>query len=140
MRMSRLWLGRALPRTVAAAILIAPLTLTAQTPQAPAPETAKPAQPALPSARSIIDRHVKEIGGRAAVLSHTSTRAIGTLTVPSAGMSGTIELFAAKPDKSVLKLSIAGVGEILEGFDGKTGWNVSPMTGPMLLEGKLLEE
>lgn len=144
MRMSRLWLGRALPRTVAAAplaaILIAPLTLTAQTPQAPAPETAKPAQLTLPSARSIIDRHVKEIGGRAAVLSHTSTRASGTLAVPSAGMSGTIELFAAKPDKSVLKLSIAGVGEILEGFDGKTGWNVSPMTGPMLLEGKQLEE
>jgi hypothetical protein len=33
-----------------------------------------------------------------------------------------------------------GVGEITEGFDGNIGWTVSPMTGPMLLQGKQLEE
>lgn len=146
MRISRLRPSRALPRTVVAASLVTvismvPLTLTAQAPPTPQTEAPKAAsQPALPSARSIIDRHVTAIGGRAAVLGHTSTRAAGTLSVPSAGMSGSIELFAAKPDKSVLKLTITGVGDIVEGFDGKMGWNVSPMTGPMLLEGKQLEE
>lgn len=102
-------------------------------------ETPKTSE-ALPSARSILDRHIKAIGGKEAVLSHSSTRATGTFSVASAGMTGSVEVIAAKPDKSLVKISIPGVGEILEGYDGKSGWTLSPMTGPMLLEGKQLEE
>ena len=94
----------------------------------------------LPSARSVLDRHVEAIGGRAAVLSHSSTYARGTLAMPAAGVSGTLEVFAAKPDKTLLKISLGGVGEVVEGFNGTHGWSVSPMTGPMLLEGRQLEE
>jgi hypothetical protein len=67
-------------------------------------------------------------------------RATGTLTIPAAGMTGTVEIVGAKPNKVALKLNISGVGEVLEGFDGKSGWSVSPMTGPMLLDGQQLEE
>jgi hypothetical protein len=102
-------------------------------------ETPKTSE-ALPSARSILDRHIKAIGGKEAVLSHSSTRATGTFSVASAGMTGSVEVIAAKPDKSLVKITIPGVGEILEGYDGKSGWTLSPMTGPMLLEGKQLEE
>jgi hypothetical protein len=106
---------------------------------APAIEIPK-ASEALPSARSILDRHIKAIGGKEAILSHSSTRATGTFSVASAGMTGSVEVMAAKPDRSLVKISIPGVGEILEGYDGKSGWTLSPMTGPMLLEGKQLEE
>lgn len=148
MRIDRFRPGFALPRSVAAAslavvMLMAPLALIAQTPQAPPTQTQAPAaaaQAALPTARAIVDRHLKEIGGREAVLSHTSTKATGAVSIPAAGMTGTIEVFAAKPDKSVLKVNITGVGEVIEGYDGKTGWSTSPMTGPMILQGKQLEQ
>jgi hypothetical protein len=105
------------------------------------PATETPKAPAtLPSARSILDRHIAAIGGKDAVLSHSSTRATGTFSVASAGMNGSLEVIAAKPDKSMVKIAIPGVGEILEGYDGKSGWTLSPMTGPMLLDGKQLEE
>lgn len=152
MGMSRLRRGLALPRFAGAAALaatmgIVPLALDAQAPQTqpppPKPGTATAAKPAadkLPTARSIIAKYIAAIGGREAILSHTSTRSTGTFTVSSAGMTGSIELFAAKPNKSVVKITIAGVGEITEGFDGTNGWTISPMTGPMLLQGKQLEE
>jgi hypothetical protein len=136
---------RLIAGTTIAAVLLTPVALRAQAAQAPAapPKAAAPAQttaPALPSARSIIDKHLEAIGGREAVLSHSSTRATGTFSVTSAGMSGAIEVFAAKPDKSIVKINIPGVGEIVEAYNGKHGWTVSAMTGPMLLEGKQLEE
>jgi hypothetical protein len=116
--------------------------LRAQAPAAPPKaETAKPAaQAALPSARSIIDRHIAAVGGRQAILGHSSTRATGTFSVTSAGMSGGLEVFASKPNKTVVRIKIPGVGEIVEGFNGTHGWTVSAMTGPMLLDGKQLEE
>ena len=130
----------------AAVVVSAQVALSAQAPPAapaPAPkakETAKADQANLPSARSIVDRHVAAVGGKAALLAHSSSRATGTFTVASAGMTGAIEVFAAKPDKSLVKITIPGVGEVVEAYDGKNGWTMSAMTGPMLLEGKQLEE
>ena len=144
--------GRSFRNLVTVAILMAtgaPAGLSAQFP-APArpPKTAaevvKPAAPAppatLPSARTVLDRHLAAIGGRDAVLSHSSTMARGTISMPAAGMTGALEIYGAKPNKSLLKVSLGGVGEIAEGFDGTHGWSLSPMTGPMLLEGKQLED
>jgi hypothetical protein len=114
--------------------------LLAQAP-APAPKPAPPrADAALPAPRSVIDRHIAAIGGRAAVMARTSTHATGTVSIPSAGMTGSVDVFAAKPDKTLLRISLGGIGSIEEGFDGKIGWTMSPMTGPTLAEGKELEQ
>jgi hypothetical protein len=115
-----------------------------QTPAAPkpaSPSAEKAAdQSGLPSARSIIDRHVKAIGGREAVLSHTSSHATGSMTVTGSGITGVLDVYAAKPDKSLVKINLGGIGDVIEGFDGVHAWSVSPMTGPMLTQGKELEE
>jgi hypothetical protein len=121
--------GLALP--LVAAFAIAPLAATALSGQTSA---------ALPAARTIIDRHIKEIGGRAAVLAQTSTHAMGTVSLPAAGLTGKLEAFHAKPDKFVQRMSLPGIGDIEEGFDGKVGWSISPLTGPTLLDGKQLEQ
>ena len=107
-----------------------------------ATEAAKPAAVAatLPSARSILDRHVAAIGGRKAVLGHKSTHARGTVAMPSAGVTGVVEIYGAHPNRTLLKISLSGVGDVVEGFDGKHAWSMSPITGPMLLEGKQYEE
>jgi hypothetical protein len=118
----------------AAALLFAPLYA-----QAPA-KTEAPAE-ALPDARDLINRHVKAIGGREAVLAHKSMHAVGTLSVSRQGISGPIEMFGATgPDRVVVKTTVQGIGEILEGFDGSHAWSVSPMTGPMLKVGKELAQ
>lgn len=117
-----------------AALLLAPLY--AQVPARPDAPVA-----ALPDGREIINRHIKAIGGRDAVLSHKSMHGTGTLSVPAQGISGPIEIFGAtNPDRAVVKTSVPGVGEILEGFDGSHAWSVSPMTGPMLKVGKELTQ
>jgi len=156
MRVSNLRPGRALSlrgmrsaglALALASLLAAPAELDAQAPapaHAPkAPATsAKAPEPAakLPSARSIIDRYITAIGGRKAILSHSSSHATGTMSVPGSGMTGTLDIYGAKPNKSLVKIIIGGIGEVLEGFDGKVGWSISPMTGPRLTDGKELEE
>ena len=116
-----------------AVLLLAPLYA-----QAPAKtETASD----LPDARDLIDRHVKAIGGRAAILSHKSMHATGTLSVPGSGMTGDMEIFAAiSPNRMLVKTTVQAIGEIMEGFDGSHAWSVTPMTGPMLKVGKDLQQ
>jgi hypothetical protein len=101
---------------------------------------AAPEATSLPSARSILDRHVKAVGGREAILAHKSIYMKGSLSMPAAGIGGTVEVFGAAPNKLLMKVAIDGVGEVAEGFDGTHAWSISPMTGPMLQEGKALEQ
>jgi hypothetical protein len=149
MRFHDFRVGRALSRLVtgcaalalASALVATPAVLAGQPPPAqpsPAPKAADSA--ALPSARSIIDRHVRAMGGRKAVLAHTSLHATGTMTVASSGMTGVLHVYGAKPNKSLVKIGLGGIGDLLEGFDGTTGWSLNPVTGPMLAQGKELEE
>jgi len=126
---------------LASVLAAAPAVLAGQAPQAqpaPAPKAVTSAE--LPSARSIIDRHVRAIGGRKAILSHTSLHATGTMTVAGSGITGVLHVYGAKPNKSLVKIGLGGIGELLEGFDGTTGWTLNPVTGPMLAQGKELEE
>jgi hypothetical protein len=115
----------------------------------PSPETTKQAPAAnekgaqqadLPSAQAIIDKHVKAVGGRAAIMAHKSSHATGTFSMPATGISGVLDIYGAAPDKSLVKINLGGVGDIVEGFDGTHGWALQPMTGPMLKEGKELAQ
>ena len=128
-----------------------PATPPKQAPVPPkqAPETTKKApaakekaaeSPDLPSARSVIDRHVKAIGGRAAVLGHTSTHMTGTMTMSGAQITGVLDIYLAKPDKALLKIDLGGIGVVYDGFNGVHAWSLSPITGPMLTQGKELEQ
>jgi hypothetical protein len=139
--------------------LCAPSLLSAQAAAPAKPAPAKPAQSApqapaatkqdrdtparglpLPSARSIVDKYVQAIGGRKAILSHSSSHATGSFTVGGAGITGTVDIYNAKPAKSLVKTTIGGIGEILEGFDGTHAWGITPMTGPTLSEGAELAQ
>jgi hypothetical protein len=117
-----------------------PLTSAAQASPAAQAAAAKP-DASLPSGRDVIDRFIKTIGGRDAVLSHKSMHVTGKYEVPSSGLSGDMEIFtAANPDRAFQRVTIPGVGEILQGYDGQRGWSINPVTGPMLQQGKELEQ
>jgi len=117
-------------------------SLFAQAPAtAPAKAPAKAAaKGALPAARTLVDRHVKAIGGRAAILAHSSMHATGTLSMAGSGISGPIEVYGLAPDRVLVKASITGIGDIADGYDGAHAWSVNPMTGPTLKTGKEFEQ
>jgi hypothetical protein len=112
----------------------------APSPTFPKPAPAGPLSGTLPAAQSIIDRYIEAIGGRKAVLAHTSSHVTGTMSVEGSGVSGVLDVYAATPDKALMKINLGGIGEVIEGFDGTNGWSVSPITGPMLAIGKELEQ
>lgn len=114
--------------TTAFVFLLASMPASAQTPAGVTPE-----------ARAIIERHLAAVGATdpAAV---TSMRASGTLAMPAQGITGTVEISAARPNKTLLKAEIAGIGKLESGFDGERGWTVDPIMGPSLLAGKQLDQ
>jgi hypothetical protein len=111
--------------------------VAARVPQA---QPAANASPALPSAREILDRHIKEVGGRQAILAQTSMHATGTVSLPAAGISGKMEAYHAKPNRFLQRMTLPGIGDLEEGYNGTVGWSLSPLTGPSLLDGKQLEQ
>lgn len=117
---------------LAAALVVAFLSVPAFA-QVKATAPVEPDQAeSLPPAERIIERHIQAIGGREAIKSHNSMRATGGVSIPASGLKGTVEVLAARPNKVVGRTTIAGIGEVKEGFDGTVGWSMSPMTGPML--------
>lgn len=98
------------------------------------------AQDKLPAAREIIDRYVQASGGREAMSRHSSRRAVGKINMPAQGVEGDVEILAARPDLMRLRMTIAGVGEIQSGYNGKVAWSLNPLTGPMLMQGKSHEQ
>lgn len=107
--------------------------------QAPA-TTPAPADAALPAAQTIIDRHLEATGGRKVFEKQNSVAIKGSISIPANGMTGTVAISAARPNKTLVNSTIAGIGEVSEGFDGTVAWSMNPMTGPMLATGEELAQ
>ncbi len=106
----------------------------------PAVRAADESTKKLPPAKEVIAKFIKAIGGREAILKQTSMHATGTFAMPAQGVSGTLEVFASKPNKLLVKIDITGFGKVSQGFDGKVGWTIDPAQGPMVLKDKMLEQ
>lgn len=94
----------------------------------------------LPDAKEIFAKYVKALGGRDALLKHKSRYDSGTMEMSPMGLKGKFESFARSDDRVFTKVSLDGIGEILEGFDGTTAWTSNPIQGSRLKEGKELEQ
>ncbi len=108
-----------------AAVLAAPASGTAQ---------------GLPDANDLVVRYVEAIGGRGAVMGAQGYYATGTFDIPAQGISGNFETYAAPPNLIVFTADIPGLGAVGGGFDGTTGWTINPATGPMVLDGRMLDQ
>lgn len=106
------------------------------------------AVPALAqSADDIVEKHLAASGGRAAfnkIASRTATGAI-TLTSPVGDLSGTIELYSKKPNKSrtliKLDLTALGAGPVVsdQRFDGTRAYVIDSVQGNRSIEGSQLD-
>jgi hypothetical protein len=84
---------------------------------------------ALPSVDQILDKYITALGGRAAIEKHTSRVSKGTLEIPDAGLSGSVEVSEKAPGKSLTIIELPGVGLVREGSDGSVAWSEDPQTG-----------
>ena len=94
----------------------------------------------LPTGREVIDRYVEAIGGEKAIRELSGQHMVGRMEVPAQGISADMEIFTAPPNKMLVKIEIPALGSISSGFDGEVGWVINPMTGPMVLEGRELDQ
>ena len=116
-------------------MLMTSLALAQAQAQAQTKIETKPAEAAVPSVDKVLENYVTALGGKAAIEKLTSRTAKGTFELPAMGASGTFEMFAKAPNKTGMRIEIAGVGEILNRFDGAKGWSQDPMTGLRELSG-----
>jgi hypothetical protein len=115
--------SRVLPALLATALL------------APAPATAQD----LPDAETLIAAYVEALGG-AEQYRGSSSVTRGTLAMPAMGLEGSFVLYQADPNQMRMVVTLPGIGEIQEGFDGEVAWSLNPITGPQVLEGAALAQ
>lgn len=104
------------------------------------PLVAQATTDSLPSARDVLQRYIQAVGGEQVIRDQPARRIRGTVEVPAQGISGTLVVYGAPPDRLSARTEIAGIGAILNGYDGKTGWSIHPAYGPTVLEGRMLQQ
>ena len=102
------------------------------------PVHAQDAAAGLPAAADLIARYAKAVGGDV-WKQHKSARMKATMEVPTAGMSATMEVVQIFPNAVSSTVTLGGLGEIKQGYDGTTAWSVNPMTGPQVLTGAMAD-
>jgi len=94
----------------------------------------------LPAVQEILTKYVQAIGGKEANEKIKSRVMKGTMEISPMGIKGTFENYAVASNKSVNKTTLAGIGEIIEGFDGQTGWSINPIQGNRDKQGEELAQ
>lgn len=89
----------------------------------------------LPSGAELIARYQKEIGGRAAVDAQRAMHMTGTWSMPAQGMGGSFQVWSARPNRSIMKIQLGGMGEMQQGYTGDVAWALNPMEGPRVMSG-----
>ena len=90
-----------------------------------------------PAARSVVDRYVEGLGGRASVDSLRSLYAEGAIS--AFGLNGRARAWHARPDRSASELEL-GPFKLKEGVDDSTAWRTDPGGKLVRLDGKDLDE
>jgi len=121
---------RGMATAVVAAIVVASVLLAVEV----------RAQATPPSGETLLDNHVKAIGGKAA-FDKLNNRAIkARMEVAAAGVSMAVSIWAARPNRIRTLVESDLVGRIERGFDGETGWEVTTTSGPRVIDGAQLDD
>jgi hypothetical protein len=89
-------------------------------------------QGVLPAAKEIVAQYDEALGGRDAVMRHTSSTARGTMEVHDGTnvLHASLIYFARAPYQRLEKVSLPnGGGDLLNGFDGEVAWSFDPRPG-----------
>jgi len=84
-------------------------------------------------AQRIVDRFVDASGGHAAIEDVRSFHVSGEYTLTGVGLTGSIDLYFAQPDKLYFKVELPGFGMVERGYDGEVGWSNDPQLGVRII-------
>lgn len=85
---------------------------------------------------AILDKYIEVTGGRAAYEKIKTEIATGTLEITTFGLSGTLTVYQAAPDKAYTDIEFpAPVGKAEEGSNGQVAWAINGQQGPRIKEG-----
>ncbi len=99
--------------------------------------TAQQAKPQ--NAQQVLNRMTQAMGVAQAAKIRTIQIA-GVMQYPAQGIQARYEMLYKAPNKILVKTTIQGVGEVLQGYDGKVGWAKDPIMGLRELKGAELEQ
>ncbi len=106
----------------------------------PAPAEPPPPPPELTEEQKIIARFVDALGGEDALRAYSSATAKGAFELPAMGMSGDMTAYQMAPDKTLVTISLPGMGESIQGYNGEIGWAEDATQGARLVEGEILAQ
>lgn len=92
----------------------------------------------LKTADAVLNASAKAMGS-AASDKITSSVAKAKMSIPANGLNGEMEMTVSK-ERFFMKQSLPGIGDIMQGFDGKIGWAKDPINGLRDLEGPELAQ
>ena len=85
---------------------------------------------------AILDKYIEVTGGRAAYEKIKTEIATGTLEITTFGLSGTLTVYQAAPDKAYTHIEFPDpVGKAEEGSNGQVAWAINGQQGPRIKEG-----
>lgn len=92
----------------------------------------------LPSAKEVVERYDRALGGREAILRHTSSTMRGALEIHDGAnvLRLPFTYYSAQPYLRFEKVTLPnGAGDAIGGFDGSNAWGLDPRSGPQVQSG-----
>ena len=90
----------------------------------------------LPSAEKVIDTYIEKTGGRMKYNAIKNAKFSGEMSIPAAGIKGTVDITFVAPDKFHFKADMGEfVGVQERGSNGKVVWENSTAQGARLIKG-----
>lgn len=93
-----------------------------------------------PTVQEILAKYTQALGGRAANEKIKSRMMKGTMEISPMAIKGDFQSYAAAPNKSLTRATLAGIGDLIEGFDGQNAWSVNPLQGNRDKQGEELAQ
>ena len=94
------------------------------------PVVAGPQAAQAPTVEQILDKYIQALGGRDAITKLTTLTMKGSISNPSTGETGTVEIYMKAPNKRLALINISAEGLDERGYNGTAGWYLDPDEGP----------
>lgn len=92
------------------------------------------------AADTLFEGYLASTGGLEASLAIQNLRIEATTTIPAQGLSMGMVIWEERPDRSRMEVRVPMLGVSTSGYADGVAWEVSPMTGARIKEGKEAEE
>lgn len=106
----------------------------------PAMANSKASEPKLPEARTLVDRHIQEMGGEAALQKNVQATIHGKFAMPAANLEAPMTIWIDGIKRMLTKVELPGMGNIQSGIQDGLVWAMDPFQGPRILTGHEREQ